>query len=105
MLSLLRLPSLRSRATRIPEISPVGGAMLISPMLFIFRGPRLLVSHRGGAPMLSPLPSPPFHERRRLLFESSAVADQARKAARMPRLFVSYLFYPDFAAVLSFLIL
>jgi hypothetical protein len=84
--------------------------MLISPMLFIFRGPRLLVSHRGGAPMLSPLPSPPlpsppFHERRRLLFESSAVADQARKAARMPRLFVSYLFYPDFAAVLSFLIL
>lgn len=32
--------------------------MLISPMLFIVRGPRLLVSHRGGASGAYALPSP-----------------------------------------------
>lgn len=32
-----------------PKSRPAGGAMLISPMLFIVGGPRLLVSHRGGA--------------------------------------------------------
>ena len=58
MLSLLRLRFLRARATRIPEIPPTGGAMLISPMLFIVRGQRLLVSHRAGASRALRAPSP-----------------------------------------------